>query len=120
MKRAQSALLVAVAAVGVVSAGCAKKKVATVTPPAPAPAVSTPTATPRPTPPQERAAATPAPAASAPASTYPDAKTRARIDELLAKIEDAYFDYNKASLRPDAITISRWAIGARRRRRGTW
>ena len=34
----------------------------------------------------------------------PDAATRARIDDLLAKIEDAYFDYNKASLRPDAMT----------------
>ena len=33
----------------------------------------------------------------------PNAATRARIDELLAKIEDAYFDYDKASLRPDAL-----------------
>jgi peptidoglycan-associated lipoprotein len=33
----------------------------------------------------------------------PDAATRARIDQLLAKIEDAYFDYNKHTLRPDAI-----------------
>ena len=29
--------------------------------------------------------------------------TRARIDQLLAKIEDAYFDYDKFSLRPDAL-----------------
>jgi hypothetical protein len=29
--------------------------------------------------------------------------TRARIDTLLARIEDAYFDYNKYSLHPDAI-----------------
>jgi peptidoglycan-associated lipoprotein len=33
----------------------------------------------------------------------PDAKTRARIDELLARIEDAYFDYDKSNLRPDAV-----------------
>jgi len=33
----------------------------------------------------------------------PDAATRARIDQLLAKIEDAYFDYDKHTLRPDAI-----------------
>ena len=39
----------------------------------------------------------------APKPRYPDAATRARIDQLLAKIEDAYFDYDKASLRPDAI-----------------
>jgi peptidoglycan-associated lipoprotein len=43
------------------------------------------------------------PPAAAPASRYPNATTRARIDELLAKIEDAYFDYDKASLRPDAM-----------------
>ena len=43
------------------------------------------------------------PAATTPASRYPNATTRARIDQLLAKIEDAYFDYDKASLRPDAM-----------------
>ena len=43
------------------------------------------------------------PAATTPAPRYPNAATRARIDELLAKIEDAYFDYDKASLRPDAV-----------------
>lgn len=43
-------------------------------------------------------------AAVAKTPRMPNAATRARIDELLAKIEDAYFDYNKASLRPDALT----------------
>jgi peptidoglycan-associated lipoprotein len=43
------------------------------------------------------------PVASAPASRYPDAATRARIDQLLARISDAYFDYDKFSLRPDAV-----------------
>jgi peptidoglycan-associated lipoprotein len=33
----------------------------------------------------------------------PNAVTKARIDELLAKIEDAYFDYNKATIRSDAL-----------------
>jgi peptidoglycan-associated lipoprotein len=32
----------------------------------------------------------------------PDAATRARIDELLARIQDAYFDYDRHILRPDA------------------
>jgi peptidoglycan-associated lipoprotein len=41
--------------------------------------------------------------ATAPAPRYPNTATRARIDELLARIEDAYFDYNKHTLRPDAI-----------------
>ncbi len=33
----------------------------------------------------------------------PDEATRQRIDQLLAKIEDAYFDYDQHALRPDAI-----------------
>src|SRR5438552_6456238 len=49
------------------------------------------------------AATTYRPAATTPAPRYPNAATRARIAQLLAKIEDAYFDYDKASLRPDAM-----------------
>ena len=44
---------------------------------------------------------------TAPAPRYPNAATRARIDELLARIEDAYFDYDKHALRPDAINALR-------------
>jgi peptidoglycan-associated lipoprotein len=33
----------------------------------------------------------------------PNAQTRARIDTLLGRIEDAYFDYDQHNLRPDAI-----------------
>ena len=102
MNQFQKRTLIAVAAaVAMLSAACAKKKVVAAPPPPAAPVV-TPAVTPQPTPAPERAAATPAPAA-APASHYPDAVTRARIDQLLAKIEDAYFDYNKANLRPDAM-----------------
>ncbi len=32
----------------------------------------------------------------------PDAATRQQIDTLLARIQDAYFDYDKHHLRPDA------------------
>jgi peptidoglycan-associated lipoprotein len=46
------------------------------------------------------AAATPA--AQQPAR-MPSAQTRARIDTLLGRIEDAYFDYDQHTLRPDAI-----------------
>ena len=49
------------------------------------------------------AATTYRPAATTPSPRYPNAATRARIAQLLAKIEDAYFDYDKASLRPDAL-----------------
>jgi peptidoglycan-associated lipoprotein len=34
----------------------------------------------------------------------PDAQTRARIQELLDRIQDAYFDYDKHNIRPDAET----------------
>jgi peptidoglycan-associated lipoprotein len=32
----------------------------------------------------------------------PDAATRARIQDLLNRIQDAYYDYDKHTLRPDA------------------
>jgi peptidoglycan-associated lipoprotein len=100
MKIRSRELVIAVAAIGLLSVGCAKKKVAAAPPPPPAPAAP---AAPAPAPaPPERAAATPAPA-PAPAPHYPNAVTRARIDELLARIEDAYYDYNKSNLRPDAV-----------------
>ena len=41
-------------------------------------------------------------AASSTPSRLPDAATRARIQDLLNRIQDAYFDYNKHTLRPDA------------------
>jgi len=46
---------------------------------------------------------TPAPPAAADVSRYPDKATRDRIDTLLARISDAYFDYDKHTLRPDAV-----------------
>ena len=103
MKNYRNLTLVAVAAVSMIGAGCAKKAAA-VKPPAPtaAPAAET---TQRSAPSRSQTAtSTPAPAArQQQTSRYPDAATRARIDELLAKIEDAYFDYDKATLRPDAL-----------------
>jgi peptidoglycan-associated lipoprotein len=101
MKMNRGVLLVAVAAVSL--GACAKKKVATATPASPQPAAQQAPA--RPVSEPARAAATPAPAATPAArSNMPDAATRARIDQLLARIEDAYFDYNEHTLRPDAIS----------------
>jgi peptidoglycan-associated lipoprotein len=42
------------------------------------------------------------PLAETPKGRMPDQKTLNRIEELLAKIQDAYFDYDKHSIRPDA------------------
>jgi peptidoglycan-associated lipoprotein len=100
MKRTNSLLCVTVV-LTVVGVGCTKK-VASVPPPPP-PASATATA------PAARTATTPqAPPAraqvpSAAVSRMPNEATRRRIDELLAKIEDAYFDYNRHTLRHDAI-----------------
>jgi len=91
------------AALILAAAGCAKKPVAQAPPPAPQAAPQSAPSTPAPSP-APRAAAQPQPqAAAAPAQRLPDAATRARIDQLLARIEDAYFDYNQHTLRPDAM-----------------
>ena len=50
-----------------------------------------------------RTTARPAAITTAQAPRSPNAATRARIDELLARIQDAYFDYDKHALRPDAM-----------------
>lgn len=102
MNLAHKRTFILIAAFSLLTAGCAKKKIAATPPPPPAPAVAHATMT-KPTPPPAHAAVTQPTAAITPASHYPNAKTRARIDQLLAKIEDAYFDYDKAALRPDAL-----------------
>jgi peptidoglycan-associated lipoprotein len=104
MNHAQKRTLVAIAAVGLLTAACAKK-VAVAPPAPPSPAATSAAVTPKPAAPPAPPARTAAvqPQAEAPAPRYPNAVTRARIDELLAKIEDAYFDYDRASLRPDAL-----------------
>src|SRR5579884_1351670 len=99
-----SQILVVPVALGLLfSAGCAKKKVAAAPPPTPAPTTtasrttdSSSTAARNNTTPQT----TTSPAAR---SNYPDKATRDRIDTLLARISDAYFDYDKHTLRPDAV-----------------
>jgi peptidoglycan-associated lipoprotein len=97
--RSRGVVLIAVAAAAI-GAGCAKKKTAAVTPPAPQTAEQ-PAAPPAA--PVKQAAAVPTPAPTQTRSNVPDAATRKRIDELLARIEDAYFDYDKSTLRSDAI-----------------
>jgi peptidoglycan-associated lipoprotein len=89
----------ALMALSLTFSGCAKK-VAAKAPPPPAPVQSTPTVASNPAP--ARNYSRPAQAATNTPSRLPDAATRARIQELLDRIQDAYFDYNKHTLRPDA------------------
>jgi peptidoglycan-associated lipoprotein len=90
---------VVVTALGVTLAGCAKKVVAKAPPPAPqsAPAQPAPVqAATRPAP------STPVREASTTRPAMPDAATRAQIQDLLNRIQDAYFDYDKSTIRSDA------------------
>ena len=96
-------LLVTVAVCAAVFSGCAKKKVAE-KPPAPPPSAMSAPAAPAPAPAPASAPVATRSGEPAPSPRIPNAATRARIDELLAKIEDAYFDYDKHTLRPDAIS----------------
>jgi peptidoglycan-associated lipoprotein len=86
-------------ALGLSGVAC-KKKVTAAPPPTPA-AHSTETAS--------SASASHAAASERPRSEqaeaaprYPDARTMATIQELMSRIEDAYFDYNQHTIRPDA------------------
>jgi peptidoglycan-associated lipoprotein len=95
--------VLAAAALFIFGTACAKKPVAVSTPPPAPAAVSTPAARAN-TPTPARRTTPSQPVAQARPSTYPNAATRARIDELIGRIQDAYFDYNAHTLRNDAIT----------------
>jgi peptidoglycan-associated lipoprotein len=103
MRNFRGLAVIAIATLSMIGAGCTKKPAAQITPnPPPQREASTPS-TPVASTPEREAAGTPASAPSTPRSNMPDAATRVRIDQLLAKIEDAYFDYDQRTLRPDAI-----------------
>jgi peptidoglycan-associated lipoprotein len=94
----------AVTALTLTFAGCAKHTpVAKTTPPTPTPAATAPASTPAPA----RNYSQPQQVAQTPKPRYPDEQTRVKIQELLDRIQDAYFDYNKHTLRPDAETALR-------------
>jgi peptidoglycan-associated lipoprotein len=89
----------ALAALSLTFAGCAKKVAAKApTTPASVPVAASAASKPASTPNYSR----PAQVASSTPSRLPDAATRARIQDLLNRIHDAYFDYNQHTLRPDA------------------
>jgi peptidoglycan-associated lipoprotein len=90
---------VALTALSITFSGCAKKVVAKAPPP-PTPERVTPAVASQPAPAKDYSR--PTQVASTPHSRMPDAATRARIQDLLNRIQDAYFDYNKHTLRPDA------------------
>ena len=99
------------------TAGCSKKAPLAATPKAPD---TTPVATaPAPVPPPfaTRPAATPAPTpapqrtAEAPSTGRTPPQVIATLNDRLAKMEDALFDYDKATIRADATTALRDDVG---------
>jgi len=100
--RSSRYLLSLLAILTIAAAGCAKKKVAQAPPPPPERPAAVAPAPPSASAPV-RSSAVQRPAEAAAVSRMPNEATRRRIDELLAKIEDAYFDYDQHALRPDAI-----------------
>jgi len=103
VKKSLAVAILGIATLAFVGDGC-KKKVAA-PPPAPPPAAQPAQPAPPPPPPAPAppAASQPTPPPQPLARKVPDAATRTRIETLLSKIEDAYFDYDKHTLRPDAI-----------------
>jgi peptidoglycan-associated lipoprotein len=89
----------AVTVLALTFSGCAKK-VAAKAPPPPAPAPVVAAAASKPAPAGNYAR--PAQVATSTPPRMPDAATRVRIQELLDRIHDAYFNYNQHTLRPDA------------------
>jgi peptidoglycan-associated lipoprotein len=116
-ERLMKTLLVASGfALMMLTAGCSKKAPVAATPkapdttpvaaaPAPAPVVARPAPAPAP-------ARAPQPVAQAqPNSTVMPAQVRATLNDRLAKMEDALFDYDKATIRPDAATALKDDVG---------
>src|SRR5579862_9426269 len=77
------------------------KQVAVATPHPPAPVAAVPTPAPAPAPART---APPVQTAANTRPSMPDSATRAHIQDLLNRIQDVYFDYDKHNLRPDALT----------------
>ncbi len=90
----------ALTALSLTFSGCAKKVAAKASPPTSTPIA--PAVASRPAPAQDYSQ--PSRVASSTPSRLPDAATRLRIQDLLNRIQDAYFDYNKHTFRPDAET----------------
>ncbi len=88
-------------AVMILLVGCKHKQVAQAPlPPAPAPEVKAPPPPPEPPPKREE----PRVVAEAP-PPQPPPEVKVRIEDLMAKIQDIYFDYDKHEIRPDAEAI---------------
>jgi peptidoglycan-associated lipoprotein len=101
MSLTRSLMVYAVAGLSIFGVAC-KKKVAAAPPPPPAVKTSQPPAEVARRSEPARVSQPAPPPAQTPSPRYPDAATRQRIQDLLDRIQDAYFDYDKHLLRQDA------------------
>ncbi|MBZ5633895.1 MAG: OmpA family protein [Acidobacteriia bacterium] len=109
MRQANS-LVKGMTAIALVSVAACSHTVATVSKPADVTPVATTSPKPAPTPVKARTDAPTAPkqaAVQAPKPATMPADTRKRLDEYLAKLEDALFDYDKSTIRSDASAALR-------------
>ncbi len=100
-------LLPALIGLAVLMAGCHKKAPVAAAPKAPdttpVAAAPPPARTPAPAPAPPRVA--PQPVAQTPRPTTIPPEVRAQLNTLLAKLDDALFDFDKSTIRPDASTV---------------
>ena len=109
MKQANT-LVTGLAAIAILSAAACSRKVAAVNKPPDITPVATPSSTPaRPLANRQTVAAAPPKQAAVQASrpTTMPADVRRKLDEYLAKLEDALFDYDKSTIRTDASVALR-------------
>lgn len=99
-------VLLILSGLALVMAGCSKKAPVASTPKAPeaAPVAQTAPARTQPRSTANRQASEPQQVAETPRSTVMPQKVRDTLEAELAKLEDALFDFDKATIRPDAAT----------------
>lgn len=104
-------ILIALGVAGVLSiAACHKKVPVAAAPPAPTPAVAAAAPAPVVAPRAARPAAPSRPAPAARSATLTP-EERATLNARLARLEDALFDYDKATIRADATTVLKDDVG---------
>jgi peptidoglycan-associated lipoprotein len=108
-------LFLAMSGFALIMAGCHKHAPVASTPKAPdtTPVAAAPAPAPAARPPAARPAPAPAPqtVAQAPRPAVMPAAVRATLNDRLAKMEDALFDYDKSTIRADATTALKDDVG---------
>ena len=105
-------ILIAIGLAGMFTiAACHKAVPVASAPPAPVPTAATPAPAPRATPKAAAVNLTPSRPAQSPRSATMTPQERATLTERLARLEDALFDYDKATIRSDATTVLKDDVG---------